>query len=237
MNQTTLDATLELAGEYLVHPDRRDTDRIAELRERLAEEADGWVDPLLRAGDRDLLWSEREYIETLELSPPCPLYVGTYLFDEPETCRKAAISDRNPYLLQLENLYRAFHIELAADELPDFLPIMLDFLRVTDPQGTEEDVALRKYFVEEFMRPGLEPMHESMLDYESPYAGILETVREAVDRDYDRMGDAPVWQPDEETAKPRAPRCTDRLDSSSLPCQQGDVPSNVQPLSTGETPR
>ncbi|HXE72684.1 MAG TPA: hypothetical protein VNO81_08475, partial [Candidatus Nitrosotenuis sp.] len=49
--------------------------------------------------------SEEEYIDLFELAPRCPLYLGSHVFEEPVTCARAAVSDRNGYMLELMGIY------------------------------------------------------------------------------------------------------------------------------------
>ena len=75
--------------------------------------------------------SEESYIDLFELDPKCPLYLGTHSYDEPKTCAGAGVSDRNKYMIELRAIYK--HFEKIADEkeLPDYLPLMIDFLSLT----------------------------------------------------------------------------------------------------------
>ena len=85
--------------------------------------------------------SEEEYIETFELNPRCPLYLGSYGFDEPETCAQAAVSDRNEYMIELNAIYKHFGLEIDGMELPDYLPLMIEFLSL---KADRRDDSLRK---------------------------------------------------------------------------------------------
>lgn len=139
--------------------------------------------------------SARHYLETLELAPVCPLYVGAHLFEEPETCREAGSSDRNPYLVSLRNLYRHFGFEVTERELPDFLPLMVDFLRLTADETKGRDASIRRYFVEKLLAPGLDPLEDALEEAGSPYSLVIRALRAALRKDLERTPELPTWEP------------------------------------------
>jgi nitrate reductase delta subunit len=126
--------------------------------------------------------SEEEYIEMFELSPKCALYLGSYGFDEPETCAQAAVSDRNEYMIELNAIYKHFGLEIDGTELPDYLPLMIEFLSL-ETHG--RDVALRTKFIEEYMQPYLPAMRSKLEGLESQYLHLLDTVQSILNLDLD----------------------------------------------------
>lgn len=219
-------ATYRLAAEFFVHPDHRDRERIEDLRESLEDAPDVLRGPLEEFAESDKGWSAEEYVQTLELSPPCPLYVGAYMYDEPGTCRGAGVSDRNSYLVELTNLYRHFGFEAVDRELPDFLPIMLEFLALTTQVDDLRDVAIRRYLVDEQFRPGLEPFQKKLEEYESVYAPLLDAIDAAVEMDWKSMPEVPKWTPPEEDDAPRPQMsCGQRL------CSGPSQPSTIRSIS------
>lgn len=117
--------------------------------------------------------SEEDYIEMFELNPKCPLYLGSYGFDEPETCANAATSDRNEYMIELNAIYRHFGLELDGTELPDYLPLMMEFLSMG---SFPRDDSLRRKFIEEYMSPHLPAMRSKLEGLESPYVHLLDAL-------------------------------------------------------------
>jgi len=71
-------------------------------------------------------------------------------------------------LLRLKRLYAAADLELAGDELPDYLPLMLEFAALA-PTGAG-DLVLREH------RPGLELLRRGLREDESPYADLLDAL-------------------------------------------------------------
>ncbi len=145
-----------------------------------------------------------EYVATLELSPPVPLYLGSYLYAEPESCRGAGLSGRNGYILELANIYRHFGVELDGRELADFVPVIVEFLGLSSEREDEDDIGLRRYFVETLLVNGIESLLSALRKYESPYATLVEALRLVLREDIARMAVRPKWQPPADLDRPPA---------------------------------
>ncbi len=136
-----------------------------------------------------------EYVATLELAPPVPLYIGSYLFEEPNSCRGAGMSGRNGYMLELGNIYRHFGVEMAGGEMTDFVPIIVEFLGVSLERQHEDQIGLRRYFVETLLINGIESLLSALRKYESLYVNLVEALRVALTDDILQMAGGPKWQP------------------------------------------
>jgi nitrate reductase delta subunit len=108
---------------------------------------------------------EEEYVELFELNPRCALYLGSHAFDEPKTCAQAAVSDRNEYMIELIGIYKHFGLSLKGKELPDYLPLMVEFLALT----ADAEDPLREKFIREYVLPFLSPLRERLEALNSPY--------------------------------------------------------------------
>ena len=120
--------------------------------------------------------SDEDYIDLFELQPKCALYLGSHTFDEPKTCANAAVSDRNGYMIELVGIYKHFGQELDGKELPDYLPLMVEFLSLT---VDSRDDPIRGKFIAEYIVPFLPPMRSRLEELETPYLhlfGALEKV-------------------------------------------------------------
>ncbi len=199
MCTTDLTASYQLISELLLNPDERDRERVESLRhvlEGALGEVDSWITRFLGTAGST---SRDEYVQTLELSPPCPLYLGAHLFDEPTTCNGVGTSGRNAYMLELAGIYGHFGFEITARELPDYLPAIVDFLWISLENQDRDGIGLRRRFVEHYVFPGLKPLKASLQKYKSPYALLVSALQSAVDQDLGRMvDDAPAWKPAEE---------------------------------------
>jgi nitrate reductase delta subunit len=98
------------------------------------------------------------YVETFDLRRRCALYLTYY--------RHGDTRKRGMAMLAFTAAYRAAGLELASSELPDYLPLVLDFAAL-DPRGVE---LLRSH------RPELELLLRGLRDAPSPYADVVAAV-------------------------------------------------------------
>ena len=147
-----LASAYELVSWSFVYPEAMDesafSEEAATLVPKLARRVDETAaEQLARFLDEFDDVGTDHYVDTLELEPACPPYLGHYVFDEPATCRDIADADRNQYMVELAGIYEHYGLEIA-DELPDFVPAMAEFLALTvDHRGD----ALRQDFLERFV--------------------------------------------------------------------------------------
>ncbi len=189
-----LKTAYQLITELLLNPEERDATRVNMLQKRLASELPHVASCIIEFLADPVSQSRSEYVQTLELSPTCPLYLGTHLFDEPSTCSGIGTSGRNSYMLEMIGLYGHFGIELNGSELPDFLPVMVDFLWISLESSVRDQVALRRWFLERHMQPGLKALSESLTKYKSPYVKLVSALQAAAEEDLRLIGDAPAWR-------------------------------------------
>jgi nitrate reductase delta subunit len=71
-------------------------------------------------------------------------------------------------LLRLKRMYRAAGLPLEGPELPDYLPVMLEF--AASAPGGQGEIALREH------RPALELLRSALEDRGTPYADVVATV-------------------------------------------------------------
>lgn len=149
----------KLLSVLLRYPD----ERVVEASEELAAAAAGnaalerFVAYLAATPPVEL---ERRYVETFDLRRRSGLYVSYYVHGD---TRKRGMA-----LLRLKRLYAAAGLEPTGGELPDYLPLMLEFAALA-PVGAGETL-LREY------RPSLELLRASLREAESPYADLLDVL-------------------------------------------------------------
>lgn len=186
-----LGAMYRVIAELLLNPGFRDQELVERELEQVPECA--VRERMERFLASPLATDVGEYTQTLELSPPCPLYLGSYVFDEPSSCRGAGASGRNTYMIELGALYEHYGLGVGDHELPDFLPVMIEFMAVSLEMPERDGIGLRRRFVEKQMQPGLPPLRQALQKYESIYDLLIEGLEIAVDEDLERMVDDPVW--------------------------------------------
>jgi nitrate reductase delta subunit len=100
----------------------------------------------------------RHYVETFDLRRRCALYLTYYRYGD---TRKRGMA-----MLAFKAAYRAEGLELSDSELPDYLPLVLDFAALS-PRGEK---LLRSH------RADLELLLRGLRDARSPYADVIEAV-------------------------------------------------------------
>ena len=98
------------------------------------------------------------YVETFDLRRRCALYLTYYRYGD---TRKRGMA-----MLAFKAAYRAAGFEPDENELPDYLPLVLDFAAL-HPRG-EKLLGARRADMELLLR--------ALRDAQSPYAGIIEAV-------------------------------------------------------------
>ncbi|MET8565122.1 nitrate reductase molybdenum cofactor assembly chaperone [Streptomyces flaveolus] len=100
---------------------------------------------------------ERHYVEMFDLRRKSSLYLTYYLHGDTRR--------RGMALLTLNQRYRAAGWDVNGGELPDHLPVVLEFAALSGPGGGE--APLRQH------RRGLELIHRALTDADSPYRHVL----------------------------------------------------------------
>jgi nitrate reductase molybdenum cofactor assembly chaperone NarJ/NarW len=100
------------------------------------------------------------YVETFDLRRRHCLHLTYYAYGD---TRKRGMA-----LLRFKHAYRAAGADLGEHELPDHLPVVLEFASVVDP------VAGRQLLVE--YRPVVELLRQSLQEAGSPYVAVLDAV-------------------------------------------------------------
>ena len=158
---------LQAASLLLTYPDERTRatypavrDAAGAVRDRAARDAllravEG-LTAMERTGELDL---QQHYVQTMDQRRRCCLYLSWWT--EGETRRRGLA------LARLKEIYRSRGHELVSTELPDFLPVVLEFA------ASHPDVGLA---VLQEHRAGLEMLRLALVDEGTPYAGAVEAV-------------------------------------------------------------
>ena len=174
-----------LIGDLFCSPPETDAEReqVKKGAKRVAEglkSIDQESSMLLSSFLKEETISEEDYIDLFELQPKCPLYLGSHTYDEPKTCANAAVSDRNGYMIELIGIYKHFGQVIDGKELPDYLPLMMDFLALT---VEAKDDPIRGKFITEYLAPLLPPIRSRLEELETPYLHLLEALEKIINVD------------------------------------------------------
>lgn len=135
---------------------------VAGLPEPISERLTGFISYLEQTPERYL---NQHYVETFDLKRKCSMYLSYFLTGD---TRK-----RGTALVRFVEAYRAIGFEVDRAELPDFLPIVLEFSARScrSPGGAEIASGLLNAH-----RQGIEVLRSSLTGLGSPYAALVEAV-------------------------------------------------------------
>ncbi|WP_372629994.1 nitrate reductase molybdenum cofactor assembly chaperone [Cohnella sp.] len=163
MDIETTQTTCWLLAYLLQYPDRDWRERLPAFR----EEAEALPDPdaaatlaaFLRLAEEsdDMRWQDG-YVRTFDFGKTSNLYL-TYEQHGEER-------DRGPALLELKRQYAAAGFELAGGELPDYLPLMLEFASAAPWESSGALLGART--------TALESIRRKLEQANSPYAPLME---------------------------------------------------------------
>jgi nitrate reductase delta subunit len=164
-NRAATATTHKLCSLLLQYPDQELLDARVELSTAVQElPATPARDALQRFcawwGSEEPLALQQHYVRTFDLDKRCGLYLGFYGDGDRR--------ERGSALLRLKRLYRAAGLPLEGTELPDYLPVMLEFA-ASAPSGRGA-IVLREH------RAALELVRASLRERQTPYADVLEAV-------------------------------------------------------------
>ncbi|MBB4917346.1 nitrate reductase molybdenum cofactor assembly chaperone [Streptosporangium saharense] len=155
----------QLAAVLLTYPDEVLLDAADELRDAAALIEHPWLRGQV---EEFLAWLtgtapidvQRHYVQTFDLRRRSGLYLTYYLHGDTRR--------RGMALLVLKQRYRAHGLRLAPGELPDLLPVVLEFAATVGPG--EGEAPLRQH------RRGVELLRAALADHGTPYGLLIEAI-------------------------------------------------------------
>ena len=130
---------------------------LADLPEAITTGFAEFVDLSERAGST--AW-QRDYVTTFDLKRKCSLYLSYYATGDTRR--------RGTALVTFKEAYRAAGWEFDADDLPDFLPAVLEFSAVSDSDVARALIASH--------REGIEVLRAALEGMTSPWALVVRAV-------------------------------------------------------------
>ena len=130
---------------------------LGELPRPIASRLGGFLDWVDRVGPDSV---GEQYVTTFDLKRKCTLYLSYFLTGD---TRKRGMA-----LVSFVEAYRAGGFELDAKELPDYLPVVLEFSAVGDAELA--GVLLASH------REGVEVLREALEAMNSPWAAVVAAV-------------------------------------------------------------
>lgn len=158
-----------ILSKLLDYPDDELLAVIWEIRERMQQGAA--IEPSERVvvaslldylESKPLLDLQAEYVKTFDLAPEHALHLTHHLFGDDK--------NRGPALIDLTEYYKEFGLELASNELPDYLPLILEF---ADSLSADES----RVFLCQWSKV-LKQLADNLDTAQSPYAPIIRLVEQ-----------------------------------------------------------
>lgn len=165
----------QLLSFLLQYPGEEWRGDLAAVRDEISQlqAAGNWADivPLLQTFLQAMdamgmeAWEEN-YVRQFDFAPKTPLYL-TYL-------RYGDARERGAELVRLKHYYEEEGLWLQGEELPDYLPLMLEF--AASAQEEKAIPLLREY------QPFLAALHQKLVEVESPYRWLLAALLNLLER-------------------------------------------------------
>ncbi len=105
---------------------------------------------------------QAQYVSTFDMTPENSLHLTHHLFGDDK--------NRGPALIDLGELYKDYGVEVVTNELPDYLPLVMEFTAyLDDGEATVFLSDAKKVF---------EVLTDNLKKAESPYAALLSIINE-----------------------------------------------------------
>jgi nitrate reductase delta subunit len=114
------------------------------------------------ASSLSLIKFQAEYVNNFDMTAENSLYLTYHLFDEQDR-------DRGPALIELTELYKTTGFEIGSGELPDYLPLILEYVSTMDDKASALSFLQQTAQAADIIASNLEKN-------ESPYAPLVRMV-------------------------------------------------------------
>lgn len=185
--------TLRVLAHLLRYPDAELRGHIPELQIALRSEAALTTARLvelqallLHLGTQSSLDVESEYVELFDRGHRTALHLFEHVLGDSR--------DRGPAMVDLIQTYEKAGLFLGANELPDYLPVVLEFTSTQPPAQAQEFLGEIAHIVR--------VIFSALLKRESPYASVLAAVLELAGEKAEAVSIAPEPEIDESWAEP-----------------------------------
>jgi nitrate reductase molybdenum cofactor assembly chaperone NarJ/NarW len=185
--------TLRVLAHLLRYPDAAFREHSAELQQALRTEAAlpaarlAELDALIRhLATRPALDVESDYVELFDRGRRTALHLFEHVHGDSR--------DRGPAMVDLIQTYEKAGLSLGPDELPDYLPVVLEFASTQPPQQAREFMGEISHIVR--------VIFSALAGRQSPYASVLAAVLELAGEKAEAVAVAPEPAMDESWAEP-----------------------------------
>ena len=185
--------TLRVLAHLLRYPDAELRSHIPELQQALRDEAALPASRLVELHDllqhlsnQPTMDIEAEYVELFDRGRRTALHLFEHVHGDSR--------DRGPAMIDLIQTYEKAGLFLGASELPDYLPVVLEFASTQPPLQAQEFLGEIAHIVR--------VIFSALLKRSSPYASVLAAVLELAGEKAEAVAIAPEPEMDESWAEP-----------------------------------
>lgn len=126
------------------------------------ETRQGLLDFVARVQREDLFDVQADYVGLFDRSRSLSLHLFEHVHGESR--------DRGQAMVDLQNVYREQGLEIAANELPDYVPLFLEFCSRIEPEDVQEWLAQMEHL--------LQRLHGRLAERESDYQWLFKALLE-----------------------------------------------------------
>jgi nitrate reductase delta subunit len=185
--------TLRVLAHLLRYPDAALRAHLSEMAEALRQESalsalrQGELDTLLQQlASQSPLKVESDFVELFDRGRSTALHLFEHVHGDSR--------DRGPAMIDLIQTYEQAGLYLGPEELPDHLPVLLEFASTQPPAQAREFLAETSHIVR--------VIFSALLKRQSPYASVLAAVLELAGEKAEAVPVAPEPELDESWAEP-----------------------------------
>jgi len=157
-----LSVLLEYPTKDLVAHWHELTEAANELPSLTAEDRSALTGFISWASGLSLTQFQAEYVNVFDMTAENSLYLTYHLFDEQDR-------DRGPALIELAELYKSTGFEIGDGELPDYLPLILEYV------STMDDELSARGFLQQTAQ-AVDIIAGNLEKHASPYATLVRMV-------------------------------------------------------------
>lgn len=157
----------KMLSVLLEYPDQELLDHLPEMValvdssvEMDVAERDGLLRFINYLATQSLIELQADYVQTFDLTAEHSLHLTHHLFGEDK--------NRGPALIDLGELYKDYGVEVVTNELPDYLPLVLEFAAYLD------DIEANVFLAD--ANKVLKVLADNLNKAGSPYAALLSIV-------------------------------------------------------------
>jgi nitrate reductase delta subunit len=158
----------KLLSVLLEYPDQELIDHLPELTQWVTESTDiddaertalgGFID---RLASKPLTALQEDYVQTFDMTAEHSLHLTHHLFGDDK--------NRGPALIDLGELYKDYGVQVQGNELPDYLPLVLEF-------AAQLDESEARVFLSDANKV-FKVLADNLTEAGSPYAALISIIK------------------------------------------------------------